>query len=182
MSFNSFERKLGNIISGFPFIKAVCKTIYLYINFLFQKKKYKIKLYTENNTLLSISEYTDLNDLAKRETMFGYFDISPWSEDSRYYLFNLINKNKTYDVVLYDNNCSKKITVCNSKAFNTQHCNLLQWIGKDIFIFNDIHNNRIISKIYNVDGNYLRKSIFPVHSVSHDYKNLFQSITLILIV
>ena len=39
---------------------------------------------------------------------------------------------------------------------------------KDIFIFNDIHNNKIISKIYNVDGNiFENQTSLPV---SHDYK------------
>ena len=72
MSFNSFERKLGNIICSLS--KHFAKQ-YILHQLSFPTENIKLR-YIQKITHYHQFQHIDLNDLAKR-AFFGYFDISP---------------------------------------------------------------------------------------------------------
>ena len=175
MSFTTIERKIGSALSGLPFLKGFLKKLYFHIiNFGFNNNKTLLKL-NNNIKILSPFEWANIDDNDTRENMFGYFDITPWSKNSDYYINNYFINKKTLEVVIFDRKLSEKRTIAYSKAINLQHCALAQWTGLDQLIINNIENNKVISEIYDIKGRLIRKFNYPVQTVSNNY-NYFSSI------
>ena len=175
MSFTTLERKIGSALSGLPFLKGLLKKLYFHIiNVGFKNDKTLLKL-NNNIKIFSPFEWANIDDNDTRENMFGYFDITPWSKCSDYYINNYFINKKTLEVVIFDRKLNEKRTIAYSKAVNLQHCALAQWVGLDQLIINNIENNKVVSEIYDVNGRLIRKFNYPVQTVSNDFR-LFSSI------
>jgi hypothetical protein len=92
---------------------------------------------------------------------FGYYNYSALSLDGSKLLAHRVNfegrmpeYNDSVEIGYFDLEKNEWISITKSRAFNWQQGAMLQWLGPDFntkFIFNDVDENKFISRIYNIN-------------------------------
>ncbi len=111
---------------------------------------------------------------------FGYYGISPWSQDERYLLgmrVNFINRHPTIedkaDILLKDNENNEIEKIGETNTWCWQQGCMLQWLGPDFnsnIIYNDMKEGRFVSVIKNIKSGKEKIIDFPVYAISSDGK------------
>ncbi len=111
---------------------------------------------------------------------FGYYDKCPWSRDGRYLLAmqnSFLDRNPTRDdsltVGVIDLHDAQHpfITVGKTHAWNWQQGCMLRWMPPQeqrILIYNDLENNRYVSRIHDLDSHETRTFAHALYDIASD--------------
>ncbi len=152
-NFNKLERSLLKLFDSTPNLKNKIKYSYAGLSYIFNKKFYKYIIHPKVSLKkLSSSKYS---------SFWGYYNKSPIYNDN--FLCHSINSNSNKVNILLNNK-----VIAESGSWNYQQGSMLNWLNSNEIIFNDIQNNKYISKI--IDINNLNEYIinFPIYSISPD--------------
>jgi hypothetical protein len=121
---------------------------------------------------------------ADRACFFGYFALSPWSPDGRYFLFHrrASEQSATVEVCLRDTTAGAVRVLGESHAWNFQQGSLAQWLtddGRASVVFNDVAQCELGCRLIGLTGTqrWLRWPIQAVHpggsqALSINYRRL----------
>lgn len=114
---------------------------------------------------------------------FGYYDRNPFSEDNKFHLalkfesqVRLPKPQETAIIGMIDLDSLKFDPIVETKAWCHQQASMQQWIPKqpNHFIFNDFEKDndywKLISRVYSIDGSYIRDYDYPIYRLSPDGK------------
>lgn len=108
---------------------------------------------------------------------FGYYNNSPIDIKGRKLLAHrvefdarAITADDVAEVGWFDLDDGSWHSLARTKAFNWQQGSMLQWLGTDEIIFNDVKDGRFIAKVISVDGVKEREISWPVYGVTPDGK------------
>lgn len=111
-----------------------------------------------------------------KHAFFGYYDVSPESEDGTKILYNVApfndhmpDKSDALKVGYYDTTDNKYIEIGETHAWNFQEGCRLQWMSNDEVIYNDRQDDHYISIEYDIKSK--KKTIYDVPVYSLDRKN-----------
>ncbi len=163
------ERKIAVYLDKFPRLKKITKNIYQRLQY-FKNKRKNFKCELADNVIFE--DVLFKND--KYDMFFGYYDKTPWSNNMRYYLYNVVIKNKIH-FYYHDFKRNENYFIDSSSAWNYQQGSMLQWLSDDTVIYNYVKEDNLISKSYNIVTKVYSTYSAPIQSVSQE-KNF--SITL----
>lgn len=114
---------------------------------------------------------------AEKSFFFGYYNYSPMNRDGNKLLAHkasfegrMPNADDTVEIGYFDlENNNKWNVLGRSNAFNWQQGAMLQWLGPDFnsqVIFNDVENDRFVSRIVNIHTNEIRTIQHAVYGLS----------------
>ena len=109
---------------------------------------------------------------------FGYYDKSPISPNGNLllamrvdFIDHLPTKNDYAEIGYFDLSIkSSFIVLTKTNTFNWQQGSMLQWIDNDSFIFNDIHENKFVSKVFNISDNKIKVFKKAIYVLSRSKK------------
>jgi hypothetical protein len=112
---------------------------------------------------------------------FGYYNYSPISKDGTKMLAHKIffegrmpSKDDEVEIGYFNLETQKWHKISESRAFNWQQGAMLQWLGPDYndkFIYNDVEQNKFISKIVDIKNNSSRTIPYAIYGI--DSKGTF---------
>lgn len=157
MAYLPIERKMSQLLSSFPGLRARLKFTYQWFNYLLHKPK----LFYETNYLIH-----NLGDETK-ESFFGYYDKSPLNNSGEFAVFHqsdLPTKHKPsaekgIEVVLLHFPTKKILQTWETTAYNWQQGAKIMWLDDFHFSFNffDEGKKAFGTKIIDVRKSYLPK-------------------------
>lgn len=104
------------------------------------------------------------------DCFFGYYDISPFGTDSRV-VYHEVNKSKdTCSIIMNNLEGSNRIVLSTTKAWNWQQGSRLRWFPNehDVVIFNDMIENKYVSRLIDVKTGEEKQFGFPLYDISSD--------------
>lgn len=111
---------------------------------------------------------------------FGYYDKSPWDGTDQYLLAHRVDfahrlpkLGEGADICLIDTEIEDGFEILTeTTAWNFQLGSMLQWVGPDYdrFLYNDIEDGRLVSRIHGLDSTLRRTINHPVYTVNPDGK------------
>lgn len=167
--YNPVERAIARMLSRFPSLKKIAKTVYSRLMFIRERKSYKC--YSINN----LRNFT----IAPYSSFFGYYDKSP--ENSTGLVLACLTDADTSKVpalqqdvdLLVFNQRGDVIVRLPVNVHNWQQGCRAQWLDDDLFIYNDFDSEkkRYIGRVYSVSGKNVVKTFdMPVQdSFKTDY-------------
>ncbi|MBA7521917.1 hypothetical protein ES705_14029 [subsurface metagenome] len=104
---------------------------------------------------------------------FGYYDKSPWSYDSKYYLLHIIDKKQQDKVKIevYDCESGELNIRGDTPAFDFQQGSMLKWLNQKSYhiIYNTVEDGNLAAKIKDaVSGKKSRTIPVPIQTVNFD--------------
>lgn len=166
--YNRNEKYLAVLLSNSPLIKNIIKKVYQYINFLLNKKKYRLK------SKFKISEVDNSN----LSSFFGYYDKSPENFSGTKVIYyrshvNTTNKPSENDSIQIILKCLKTNTtkvIDKTVAYNWQQGAKMMWMTDVKFIYNVFskQTNSYHSKIYDINNKTFKSLEFPVYECFKD--------------
>ena len=161
------EKKVNNLLRGFPVVKKAVKRIYQII-FTLTSRKPKL-----SNNIVKITPDDGF------EYFFGYYDKSPWCANDRFVLCLRVkeaHKKPAYDtvaeIIMIDTQKNNEVIILGkTNAWNVQQGCMLQWLGPNFdeeIIYNDYYRNDYSSVILNIKTKEKRIIKKPVYSVTKD--------------
>lgn len=142
---NKLEQLVYNSVKGNRLVKNTIRNIYQIVFDVLPRRKN-----------FSINEIE-----VKEGHFFGFHDISPFSVDDKYVLankltipFKMPKKGDMLEVGYFpfDNRTGDFIRIGSTLAWNYHKGCRLQWLGEDKVIYNDVLDNRLISRIVSLKG------------------------------
>lgn len=168
--YNDFERFGALVLSRFPSLKSSIKKAYQRLNYLLNKKNYRVKCGFE---LIKLS-------VDGRESFFGYYDKSPLNAAGEYIIFqsspvdtqDLPNGDLAIELIVFDIKANKYTVIDELYAYNWQQGSKLMWLTDDEFIYNNYcqESGAYISKIYNIKSKTIKTINYPIYDC---YKGTF---------
>lgn len=169
--YSSVEKRIAEVFSFMPGIKAKLKWIYQYLNYFINRKDYKFK--SEFDVILVSATIS--------ETYFGYYDKSPENSNGKYVIYQqpaAPTKRKPLNdhavkVIVKNLSGTGEVIVGESTAYNWQQGTKLQWITETTFIYNffDSVGNTFKSKLIDAATEKEIKIInFPIYDC---YKDIY---------
>ncbi len=152
-NFNKLERRLLKVFDSTPNLKNKIKHSYTGLSYVLNKKNYKYNLHPK----ISLKRLSN----SKKGAFWGYYNKSPICNDN--FLCHSITSNSKKINILLNN-----IAIVESNCWNYQQGSMLNWLNSNEVIFNDIQNNKYISKIINIKNLNERIIDFPIYSISPD--------------
>lgn len=129
-----------------------------------------ISLKKEVDTNFSLKSYGDNNT----NTFFGYYDISPFSPNSKKILYlSLTNNKKEAEIFLHDLEKDSRSLITTTNAWNWQQGSRLRWKpgSNNKIMFNDFIEGRYITRIKNLYTKDEKIINYPLYDVDSSGKN-----------
>ncbi|KAA6334517.1 hypothetical protein EZS27_017169 [termite gut metagenome] len=153
-NFSSIERNLSMLLTKFPLSKQAIKRVYLFLNYLLFKKKYRFKIH--NNSIDKIEQVYLLKE--NEESFFGYYDKSPLVDNkiisyiSNFSTRKIPNNNISIKIVISSLFSDKCHCIATTKSYNWQQGCRAQWLSDNLLIYNDFDDKKGIycSKIFSI--------------------------------
>lgn len=156
------------------------KLIQILIKFVRRIVYYFYKVYNNyfpKSNLIQVKLLT----LKNKHSFFGYYNISPWDINNRYFLYlnvsfshRMPKSGDVANICMLDTEDGKYYDIANTRAWCWQQGCMLQWIGvknEQEIIYNDYLNGKYISVIHNPFDNTRRIFPKPVYALSRDGNN-----------
>tara|TARA_Y100001970_G_scaffold269313_1_gene361595 strand:- start:412 stop:1665 length:1254 start_codon:yes stop_codon:yes gene_type:complete len=158
-NYNQLEKRISNFLKLNPKLHSYVKLTYQRLSFFLNHEK---------NFKLSIDKDCIITDLEVSNSFFGYFDHTPWSDNMKYFILHVIDKNKI-KLNLYSFKKSKiffEKELTNSKFYNFQQGIRPIWIDENRIVFNRFINDKLIASIYNAQDKTFTDLNFPIQEMS----------------
>lgn len=165
-NYKPVERNIARMLSRFPLVKKLLKTLYSRLVYVRNKKTHK------SQTIAAIKAFT----CNERSSFFGYYDKSPENK-AGLVLANLTTQTTKQapkselgiSLAVFKN--EKAIFELPLKAYNWQQGSRAHWLNDDEFIVNDFNekSKQYISRVYSVQKQTLIKEYqLPVQDSYED--------------
>lgn len=110
-------------------------------------------------------------DAKNREAFFGYYDKTPWSWDSRYYLVHLFDRRyqDKMAIAVYDRDSTGLRILDYTQSFNFQQGAMLRWLNSQDYriIYNAVEDGRLIARITDAaSGDRIKDIPMPIQTVN----------------
>ena len=167
MKYNKLERNIGKILDKYPYTRQIAKFLYQRFSYaVYHKKNFTHELHP------GISIRSVINN-TKLQAFFGYYDKSPWSYDSKYYLLHIFDRNQKNKVKIGVYNCEDDDLniIDDTSAFNFQQGAMLRWLNQNSYhiIYNAVDDGNLVAKIKDaVSGKTLKTISVPIQTVNLD--------------
>ncbi len=168
-SYNLFERTIAKTLDRFPQLKQVTKITYQHINYWYYGDRNfqlafhpQVKIYTPWQWSKTESELGEL--------FFGYYDKTPWSSDMSKFVCHRLRDNTTVEIVVFDRDQQKVTVVGNSTTWSSQQGSMVQWLGNQTIIFNDLVEGKLAARIVSLTGKTEKVIYFPIQTVHPNSK------------
>ncbi len=105
------------------------------------------------------------------ETLFGYYDKTPWSSDGRYFLLHgLHSRNRTNSaaIICLDRMEHRLVQLAETSAWNFQQGAMLQWACRDgnpVIVFNDFEGDSLVGRVVDLHGQKLETLPLPIQAI-----------------
>ena len=186
MPYNRIERYVATLLDSTPDLRRLVKASYQRANYLIHGRHGQSMRLHPQATIerpRAVRCTTEVPD-DSCECFFGYFGLSPWSHDGRYYLFHEWHRHRrSVAVCLYDRFAGESEVLAESIAWNFQQGSMAQWLADDSGLqsiaFNDCVDRKLVCRIVTLGGQERRldwpvQSIHPrgTHALSLNYRRL----------
>ena len=108
---------------------------------------------------------------------FGYYNYSPLDSSGTRLLAHridfdarLITSDDTAELGWFNLNDASWHSIGKTRAFNWQQGAMLQWLGYEEIVFNDVMDNHFVSKIVKANGTDIRVIPWPVYGITPNGK------------
>lgn len=165
-NYGQFERKIAEVLTSYPFVKASTKRLYQIINYTLHKKRgFSYSLHPKVQ-FFTPEKWSKIHN-AKQELFFGYYDKSPWNVNMTRMLFHEIREDRKVNIIVFDKEIKNKYTVGTSCAWNFQQGSMAQWIPgrNDQIVFNDVKDRRLVARTISLVNGKETIHPFPVQAV-----------------
>lgn len=168
MRYNKFERHIATTLDKYPHLRKISKFFYQWLSYLILRKgSFTCELHA-NVSIKSI-----LRNENNLEAFFGYYDKSPWSFDSKYYLIHVFDKEHKNKVKIGAFNCKNdELKILDETAsYNFQQGSMLRWLNQNSYhiIYNTVEDENIVAKVKDVfSGKALKTVPMPIQTVNYD--------------
>ena len=160
------EKNISEILRKYPNLRNTIKLYYQKFNYYLNNP--------DNNKYHS--DYK-IQSLIEDENFFGYYDKSPWDINNEKILTLKVPfshkhpSNGEEAIIGYIDKQSSFNKITTTKTWNLQQGCMVQWLGpdfKDKIIYNDIHKQKYVSKIYNFKNKDIDILDFPIYSINRE--------------
>ena len=149
--FSTKERLIASMLNTFPGVKQFIKKVYIDVNALIYRKKYKEKVLFGNGKIVTIWDGFE-------ESFFGYYDKSPENSKgnvivhlTEYNTKNIPSASKEIKIAVIRNDGSKQI-IGKTSSYNWQQGARAMWLNDDLVAFNVFEQNRYIAVVYSMSA------------------------------
>ena len=107
---------------------------------------------------------------------FGYYDVPQLSKDNQNLItvnvndiYNIPTAKKKYEISYFNIKLNIKVVIGNTKTLNFQQGCRAQWLGPDhnrYIIYNDVENEKYVSRIFDIIKKTTTTVALPIYSVS----------------
>lgn len=163
-NFNSKERFLASFLSRVPWMKQLVKSLYIWCNFMFFRKRYRFKFLIKDNNKLQIGTICP-----NKETFWGYYDKTPSNGNIVAFHSSRISTKLLPDphipVDMYVKNWvdGSLSLIGHSFTYNWQQGARVQWLSGNLLIYNDFRQGSYRAVVYSVaEGREIRTFDYPV--------------------
>ncbi|MDY0109223.1 MAG: hypothetical protein RBT60_04750 [Candidatus Krumholzibacteria bacterium] len=170
MAFTNLERRIANLVGRSPVVRQQAKRAYQYLNYYLLRERGFTRELDRGCDLRTPEDWAGVGELPG-ETLFGYYDKSPWSCDGRYFLLHSLrsrDRSCPVDIVALDGAESRTIVVGGTTAWNFQQGAMLQWLhtaSEPLVVFNDFQDADLVARIARLDGAELQRLPRPVQAL-----------------
>lgn len=169
MKYNKFEIYIADKLDKYPHISQISKSLYKRLSYMFYHKKGFI---SELHPKISIKGILGENK-NNLEAFFGYYDKSPWSYNSKYYLVHIFDKKykDKVKIAVYDCESNNLKSIDETSAFNFQQGAMLRWLNKKgyLVIYNTIENGNLVAKVRDaISGEEIKVVPMPIQTVNYE--------------
>lgn len=161
MSYNRLERQLAKFLDSAPGLRSAVKGGYQRVNYLLHGwRNAPVRLHP-NATIERIPGTASAGDTydGSCERFFGYFGISPWSNDGRHYLYHQwqARHGGVVNICVHDRLTGISRVLAASKAWNFQQGSMAQWLNRgeesrSPVVFNDCIGRCLGCRIITLEG------------------------------
>jgi hypothetical protein len=146
------------------FIKELAFHAIRYINIIIYQHKNKLKKINTSYNLIEIGE-------SKKNTFFGYYDITPFQGNNIIYL-ECTSLGAPAKIILNNLDGNKRKQIGETRAWNTQQGCRLRWMpnSNNIISFNDFIDNNYVNRIINISTGEEKRLNYPLYDISRDGK------------
>ena len=160
------QGKKVEFLKKYPYVWQIARYFYKRINYyIYGRIGFSYDL-LEGNSIKGI-----LNRGSNLEAFFGYYDKSPWSFDSRYYLVHIFDhrhKDKL-KIAVYNCETGKLEFIDKIPAFNFQQGAMLRWLDRKNYqcIYNTVEEGNLVAKIRDaVSGEEIKTIPMPIQTIN----------------
>jgi len=148
-------------------IKKLVKIIYIYVTIIINKMKNFI--FRFRHSKMNRIEISEKNN----DVFFGYYDISPFSQNSKYCLVNkVINNEKMMEVGYYQMQEKNIAIIGETETWCWQQGCRLQWLNakkNEMVIYNKIVNNKLGCVIQSIlTKKVINRIESPIYTITSD--------------
>lgn len=154
MPYGRTERLIARMLDSAPQARARLKTAYQRVNYLLHGlNSDPVRLHPN----VSVERVASMSrDDQASEHFFGYFGVSPWSADGRYYILHRWTPGnaKSVEVCVSDLKTGQTRRAGSSCAWNFQQGAMAQWwsgSANEAIIFNTVSDRRLVTRIIDLD-------------------------------
>jgi hypothetical protein len=174
------ERRVSSVLVRFPRVRYALKTIYQRANYLLHREAGFSYWLADGVRLHTPAHLAGLPEPGPADAeFFGYFDASPWSPDSRYYVVHHVTRgNPDAAIVLYDFKNGTRSRIGTSPTWTWQQGALCRWTalqGSPYIAFNTLRNGLLGTQIVSPEGHTATFLPYPLQAIN-DKQGLIYSI------
>ncbi len=163
-SYNLFERTIAKTLESFPQLKQITKTIYQHLNYWYYgDRNFQLALHPQVN-LYTPWQWSKAES-ESGELFFGYYDKTPWSSDMSKFVCHRLKDKTTVEIVVFDRDRQKTTVVGTSATWSSQQGTMVQWLGNQAIIFNDLVEGKLAARIVSLTGKTEKVIYFPIQTL-----------------
>ena len=168
-SYNLFERAIAKTLDRFPQLKQVTKTTYQHLNYWYYgDRNFKLALHPQ--VKICTPWYWSKAKSLLGDLFFGYYDKTPWSSDMAQFVCHRLKDSTKVEIVVFDRDEQKTTVVGNSATWSSQQGSMVQWLGNEQIIFNDLVESKLAAKIVSLTGKTEKVIYFPIQTLHPNSK------------
>lgn len=157
MPYNRLERALARLLDSAPALRRLAKAGYQRANYLLHGRGAAALQLDSRVTIAAVPDVSGPQQGGGSERFFGYFGMSPWSADQRFYLFHRwrARGERAVEICVHDRDQRQSRVLATSRAWNFQQGSLTQWLAGSApyaLAFNDVVDRRLVCRILTLDG------------------------------
>ena len=156
--YNAFEKQIAKLLESQPWLRDAIRNSYKRLVYFKNKKNYKLQV----NPAFTLKDVAKLVGLKNYDGFFfGYYDKSPWNEQSTKYLSHTLADSKCF-VTVCDLQNQTYNHIAETKAWNYQQGAMAQWMNNDAVMFNSYNNKTLGAVLYNINTKQENFIPYPV--------------------
>lgn len=183
MKYTKFKTYIAEKLDKYPYIGQILKFLYKRLSYLIYYKPSSISEIHPEACMRGILGEQRNNS----EAFFGYYDKTPWSYDSKYYLVHVFDERyqDKIKIAVYDCESGGLEIIDETPAFNFQQGAMLRWLNNKshLIVYNTVEDGNLVAKVRDViSGKQMKVIPMPIQTVNHkgtealtlNYKRLYK--------